>query len=153
MRAELPGQPHRCLDPGRTPLAQGGQSPLSPGKPGKAAARQGCSPSFLRKQKLTGALPFLSQKVGLSLRKLIGSVDSILPSLPASSRTEVSVLVSDRASGSPSPPPAPAEFTREGHSPLGSLVAACRASAGALTARLSLFHEGMSGRPGPWPAS
>ncbi|KAK1342999.1 hypothetical protein QTO34_015768 [Cnephaeus nilssonii] len=48
------------------------------------------------------------KKVGLTLRKLIGSVDSILPSLPASSRTEVSVLVSDRASGSPSPPPAPA---------------------------------------------
>lgn len=62
----------------------------------------------LSKQKVTGALPFLSQKVGLTLRKLIGSVDSILPSLPASSRTEVSVLVSDRASGSPSPPPAPA---------------------------------------------
>ncbi|XP_036279676.1 protein-tyrosine kinase 2-beta isoform X2 [Pipistrellus kuhlii] len=29
------------------------------------------------------------KKVGLSLRKLIGSVDSILPSLPASSRTEI----------------------------------------------------------------
>lgn len=43
-RVKLPGLPRRCLDPGRTPLAQGGQSPFSPGKPQKAAADQGCSP-------------------------------------------------------------------------------------------------------------
>lgn len=43
-RAELPDLPGRCLYPGRTPLAQGGQSPLSPRKPEKAAADQECSP-------------------------------------------------------------------------------------------------------------
>lgn len=34
-------------------------------------------------------LPLTPQNVGLSLRKLIGSVDEILPILPATSRTEV----------------------------------------------------------------
>lgn len=37
----------------------------------------------------TPTLPLSPQNVGLSLRKLIGSVDEILPILPASSRTEV----------------------------------------------------------------
>uniref|UniRef100_A0A8C5TJW7 Focal AT domain-containing protein n=1 Tax=Malurus cyaneus samueli TaxID=2593467 RepID=A0A8C5TJW7_9PASS len=33
--------------------------------------------------------PSFPQNVGLSLRKLIGSVDEILPDLPAASRTEI----------------------------------------------------------------
>lgn len=99
---------------------------------------------------MTAALPSLSQNVGLTLRKLIGSVDSILPSLPASSRTEVSVLVSDSVSGSPSPPPAPAVGHTGGCTrPLGQ-PHFCLPSLqpGPCTACLSLFHGGAEWAPG-----
>lgn len=123
---------------------------LVPGsRGGQVPSQEGSSPGkhgFLQKQEVRVTLPPLSQNVGLTLRKLIGSVDDLLPSLPSSSRTEVGVLLPHsviRCHFCPSPSPAPAVLhSAEAEGPHRQPYVCLRAS------RSWLCMTNLSGTPG-----